>query len=167
MRVSLCALFCGAALLLSFVEIPLIPAAPFLKYDPSTIMALVAGLAFGPATGAVVAVLPWCVHLFIEPIGAFIALVTALCVTLVTAQLYTQRRTKAQCVFALVAGAVVQIVLALLLNLWLTPLYTGISFDAVCALILPFLLPFNVVKAVINASITFIIYKPLSRLIGQ
>ncbi len=167
MRVSLCALFCAAALLLSFVEIPLIPAAPFLKYDPSTIMALVAGLAFGPATGAVVAVLPWCVHLFIEPVGAFIAMITALCVTLVTAWLYALHRTKVQGVLALVVGGFVQVVLALLLNLWLTPLYTGISFEAVCALVLPFLLPFNVVKAILNASVTFIMYKPLSRLIGQ
>lgn len=167
MRVSLCALFCGAALLLSFIEIPLIPAAPFLKYDPSTIMALVAGLAFGPATGAVVAVLPWCVHLFIEPVGAFIALLTALCVTLATAWLYALRRTKVQGVFALIVGAIVQVALALLLNLWLTPLYTGISFEAVCALIVPFLLPFNVVKAALNASVTFIVYKPLSRVIGQ
>lgn len=165
-RVALCALFCAAALLLSFIEIPLIPAAPFLKYDPSGPVALVAGLAFGPGTGVVVAFLPWLAHVFIEPVGAFISMVTMVSVTFLTSCLYAMRKTRAQAAVALLIGGVAQIAIALLLNLWLTPLYTGVPFDAVVMMIVPFLLPFNVIKALANALITFFIYKPLSRAIG-
>lgn len=166
-RVALCALFVSAGLLLSFIEIPLIPAAPFLKYDLSGVIALVAGLAFGPATGAVVAVLPWCAHLFIEPIGAFIAMVTTLGTTLCASVIYGAKKTRGQAALALIFSGILQIALAVLLNLCLTPLYAGVTFEAVLLMIVPVLLPFNAIKAVANGVITFLIYKPMSKAIGD
>ena len=53
-RVAVSALFCALAIVASFIEIPLFPPAPYLKYDPSGIVGLVAGLAFGPAVGSAV-----------------------------------------------------------------------------------------------------------------
>ncbi len=165
-RISLCALFVAAALLLSFIEIPILPAAPFLKYDLSGVVALIAGLAFGQATGAVVAVLPWCAHLFVEPIGAIIALLTNVVTVLVAASIYALRRTRAGAVVALIVASIVQIGLAILLNLCLTPLYTGLTFEVVLGLVVPILLPFNLIKATLNALITLVLYKPLSKAIG-
>lgn len=48
------ALMCAIAALFSFVQIPILPAAPFLTYDPSLMPAMVCGFAFGPAPA-----LPW------------------------------------------------------------------------------------------------------------
>ena len=45
------ALMCAIAALLSFVQIPILPAAPFLTYDPSLMPAMVCGFAFGPGAG--------------------------------------------------------------------------------------------------------------------
>lgn len=166
-RISLCALFVAGGLLLSFVEIPILPAVPFLKYDLSCVVALIAAFSFGPATGAVVAVLPWCMHLFVEPIGAFIALFTNLVTTLVASSIYTLHRTRPVAIMALIVASVFQIAIALLLNLCLTPLYTGLSFEVVLGLVLPFLLPFNLIKAVLNALFTGVLYKPFSKAIGS
>ena len=49
------ALMCAIAALFSFIQIPLLPAAPFLTYDPSLMPAMVCGFAFGPGAGFVVA----------------------------------------------------------------------------------------------------------------
>ena len=58
-RIATTALFCALAFVLTFVEIPIFPPAPWLMYDPSGIVAFVAALAFGPSTGAIVVILPW------------------------------------------------------------------------------------------------------------
>ena len=66
-RIAVTALFCAvAAICTLFIEFPILPGVTFLKYDPSAIAALIAGFAFGPATGAVVSVLPYLVHLATE-----------------------------------------------------------------------------------------------------
>ena len=63
-RIATTALFCAvAAIATLFLEFPILPGVTFLKYDPSAIVALVAGFAFGPGTGALVSVLPYLLHL--------------------------------------------------------------------------------------------------------
>ena len=47
-KIALAALFTAASLILSFIQIPIFPAAPWLMYDPSGIVCLIAALAFGP-----------------------------------------------------------------------------------------------------------------------
>ncbi len=63
-RIAITALFCSvAAICTLMVEFPILPGVTWLKYDPSGIVALVAGFAFGPATGAIVSTIPYLVHL--------------------------------------------------------------------------------------------------------
>ena len=50
------ALLTAIAILLSFVEFPIFPAAPFLKYDASFVAVMVAGFAYGPASGCAVGI---------------------------------------------------------------------------------------------------------------
>ena len=75
-RIAGTALFCALSLITSFIEIPIFPPAPWLEYDPSCVVALVAGLAFGPATGTIVVVLSWLVHLVFQfsPWGVLMAI---------------------------------------------------------------------------------------------
>lgn len=162
-RVAICALFTAAALVLSFVELPIFPAAPYLKYDPSGIVCLVAGLAFGPAVGAVVATLPWVVHLFVEPFGAIMALACALTVTLVAAFWYRKWHGKGGLVAALVVSGIACLVVAILGNLVITPLYSGVPVEGVVALIVPVLIPFNLLKIAINAVVAALVLGPVQR----
>ena len=76
-RIATTALFCALSLILSFVEVPIFPPAPWLMYDPSCVAALVAGLAFGPVTGALVVVLSWLLHLIFQfsPWGVLMAVI--------------------------------------------------------------------------------------------
>ena len=59
------------------------------------------------------------------------------------------------------------IVVALVSNLIVTPIYAHMTYQAVAAMILPILLPFNVAKMAIHAVITFLIYKPISNLLNR
>ena len=50
-------------------------------------------------------------------------------------------------------------------NLLITPIYAGVDVDAVMAMIVPILLPFNAIKAGLNAVFTLVVYKSISNLI--
>ncbi len=166
-RVAVCALFTALALVLSFVELPIFPAAPYLKYDPSGIVGLVAGLAFGPGVGVVVAVLPWLVHLFVEPFGAIMALFCSVATVLPAALVYRARPTRTGLVLALVISGVIALVAAIIGNIVITPLYSGMDVGAVVALIVPVLIPFNVLKICINAVVAAIALLPVQMISGR
>ena len=63
------------------------------------------------------------------------------------------------------AVGIVGAVIAILGNLVITPMWLGVPLDAVVAMILPILTPFNLEKAGINAVLTLIVYKSISNLI--
>ncbi len=54
---SLAMLSALAALLMQFVQFPIIPGAPYLKFDPSEVPTLLAGVLYGPAASVLVALL--------------------------------------------------------------------------------------------------------------
>ena len=47
-------------------------------------------------------------------------------------------------------------------NLVITPLFMGTPVEAVKDMLLPIILPFNLLKAGINGAVTFLLYKPVS-----
>ena len=50
-------------------------------------------------------------------------------------------------------------------NLLLTPIFLGAPLQTVLDLMLPAIVPFNLLKATINSVITFFVYKPISHLV--
>jgi hypothetical protein len=61
----------------------------------------------------------------------------------------------------LASGSAGMVIVMLIMNLIITPIYTGMSTEAVANMILPILLPFNVAKAVLNAAFVLLLYKPV------
>lgn len=166
-RLAHTALLVALALVLSFVELPIFPAAPYLKYDPSGIVCLLAGLAFGPATGAAVAILPWLVHLFVEPFGALMGMLCSAACVIPASLAYRARPTRAGLIGALVASGAIATCAAIVGNLLITPLYSGMSAAQVATLIVPILLPFNVMKVVINAVVAALALRPVRAMLDR
>lgn len=165
-RIALSALFCAVAAICTLVlEFPLLPGVTWLKYDPSGIVALVAGFAFGPSMAAVVSVIPNLVHLATQSgiYGVVMAAAATLSLSLPASLIYRTSTSKRGALIALIVGACTSLVVCIVLNLAVTPFYTGMPFDAVLKLIVPALLPFNVLKLVINCVVTALIYKPVSK----
>ena len=165
-RIAVTALFCAvAAICTLFIEFPLLPGVTFLKYDPSAIVALVAGFAFGPATGAVVSILPYLVHLATQSgiYGAFMAIVATLSLVLPASLVYQRFMSFKGAIVGMCVGAVVCLAVTIAANIVVTPLYMGAPREAVIAMIVPTLLPFNVLKIALNCVVTALVYKPLSK----
>jgi riboflavin transporter FmnP len=182
------ALLCAAAMAVSFIEIPS-PVAAFLKYDPSGIFPLLSGVWFGGWSALIVGVISWIPHLFINPVGALMSILVNLALALpVTWIVRADQKTKQEkqenddqderaqevahpslwrLIVAMAVGVVVSIGIAIGANLIVTPLYTSASVRAVAGMILPILLPFNALKAVINCVVAGLILPVLSRLAAR
>lgn len=149
-KIALAALFTAASLILSFIQIPIFPAAPWLMYDPSGIVCLIAALAFGPKLGAAVAIISWLPRVFLDPFGAPMGMVSTCALIIPAALIYARSRTRMASIVGMTAGAVLSVAVTCALNLVVTPLYTAVTMMDVVAMILPILLPFNALKMAIN-----------------
>lgn len=168
-RIATTALFCAvSAIATLFLEFPILPGVTFLKYDPSAIIALVAGFAFGPGTGVVVSVLPYLVHLATQSgiYGAIMAIIATLALVLPASIIYQRNTTLKGAIIALAVGAVIDLVACIGANMVVTPIYLGTPVADVAAMIVPTLLPFNLIKIAINCVVTVLVYKPISKALG-
>lgn len=166
-RIAMYALFVALAMATSFVEFPIIPGIQWLKYDPSGIVALIAGFAFGPAAAAIVSVLGFVPHLFMDPWGTLMAVLVALFLSVPAAVIYRKNRTRNGAIIGLIVGAVCALAVAIVGNLIVTPIYAHMTVAQVAALIVPALLPFNLLKFAIHGVVTFLIYKPITTLLDK
>jgi len=161
------AIFCAMGMALSFIQIPIFPPAPWLQYDPSGIVSLTAALMFGPSAGVVVQVISWLPKLIMSPLGTLLTLVAMTGMVLTAGLIYKKLHSFKGAVIGLVVSAVPFIALALGMNFVITPLYTGASIADVMAMVLPILIPFNLIKVTINIAVTLLVYKPVSNLIKK
>lgn len=151
--------------LLLIVRIPF-PPAPFLVYDPADLPIYITAFAYGPVAGVLVTLVVCLIQAFVlggDGLYGFIMhFVATGIVAVVIGLLYKNHKTKKRAVACLVVGVVATTVIMCGLNLLITPLYMGTPVEAVMAMIPTVILPFNLLKAGINALLTFILYKRVS-----
>ncbi len=75
---------------------------------------------------------------------------------------YKYKRTFGGAITAAVSSVITVTSVMLLANIFITPYYMGQSQAVVISLIPSLLLPFNLIKSIINAAIVLIIYKPIT-----
>ena len=166
-RIAMYALFVALSMAVSFVEFPIVPGVEWLKYDPSGIVSLVAGFAYGPAAAVIVSVLGFLPHLFTNPWGTLMAVLVALALSVPAALIYRRNKTRKGAVIGIIVGAIVALAVAIVGNIIVTPFYAHMTTAQVVALIVPALLPFNALKFTIHGVVTFLIYKPISNLLNR
>ena len=161
------ALMCAIGVILSFVEFPLLPGVTWLKFDASNMPAMVVGFGFGPGAGVAVGIVIAIIHglLMADFTGALMNILTVTCFVLPAAIMYSKKRTYPIAIAGLVLSIIAATIGAIVGNLIVTPMWLGVPMDAVIAMIIPILIPFNLVKGLINAVLTLIIYKSISNLI--
>ena len=166
-RIAMYALFVALSMAVSFVEFPIVPGVEWLKYDPSGIVSLVAGFAYGPVAAVIVSVLGFLPHLFTNPWGTLMAVLVALALSVPAALIYRRNKTRKGAVIGIIVGAIAALAVAIVGNVIVTPFYAHMTTAQVVALIVPALLPFNALKFTIHGVVTFLIYKPISNLLNR
>ena len=142
-----------------------IPVVLFLKYDPSDVIVTLGGLIWGPMTSCIVSIVVASVEMVTVSstgiLGCIMNIVQTVSFACTASAIYRKKRTMSGAVIGLSAGCITSVLLMMLWNYLITPLYMGYSREAVAELLLPVFLPFNLLKSVLNAALTFVLYKPV------
>ena len=166
--------FSAIAYVLMFVSRllpPMIPAVPFLKYDPKDFIIVICGFLFGPLPSLAVIVIVSLIEMITVsttgPIGLLMNILSSAAFVLPAALIYQKKRDLTGAVLGLFTGTISMIAIMLLWNYLITPLYMQIPREAVKALLLPAFLPFNAIKGVLNSAFALLLYKPLVMALKQ
>lgn len=155
--------------LVMLIHFPIFPSAAFLEYDPADIPILIGTFLFGPWTGLLLTVVTSIIQgvtvsAASGPIGIIMHIFATGIMVIVCGLIYSRKKTLKRAILSLVCGALAMTVAMLLWNYLITPLYMGVPRAAVAGMLLPIILPFNLIKAGVNCLITFFVYKPVSKL---
>ena len=162
-------MFCAIAYVSMFLTRalpPIIPSLPFLQYDPKDVIITLGGFIFGPLasllTSVVVSLIEAITVSDTGPIGLLMNVLSTCAFACIAALIYKKKRSFAGALIGLVAGCVVMTAVMLLWNYLITPLYmTYVTRAQIKDMLVPVFLPFNLIKSAINASFTFLLYKPI------
>lgn len=160
------ALLCAMSLLLSFIEVAPFPQVPWLMYDPSGIVALVTALIYGSWPGCAIAVIGWIPRLLADPVGSAINVLAVLPTVVAMGHFYRRDPSLRGALIGALLGALGALVVVMLLNFFVLPLIYGMDIMDVYRMLLDVLLPFNVMKVLVNCAVALISYRRLERIIG-
>ncbi len=145
----------------------------FLTFDLKDAIITVAGLLLGPLSALAISLVTALLEMIsISETGLYGFLMdfaSSATFSCAAAILYKYRKRLSGAILGLAAAVIASTVVMMALNLCITPIYytkamgVPMSLKDAAAMIPLFLLPFNLVKTLTNASAVLILYKPISR----
>lgn len=171
----------AASFVLMAIEfgLPFMP--PFLKFDFSTVPALIAGFLYGPVSGIAVILVKDLLHLLMTQTGGVGELADFICsavMVLISSFVYVRVKNKKGAFLGLVFSCIGLMIAGGLANYFiLIPFYAKVmpieAIIEVCSKINPYIssiytyvifgaMPFNLIKGIILSFVTIIIYKKIS-----
>lgn len=138
----------------------------FLTFDAKDAVMAVGAMFFGPVAGLIMSF----AVTFLEaitisttgPWGFLMNFMSSAAFTVIASAIYKKRRSMSGAVIGLISAVGVNTLLMIAANLFITPIYLGVARETVAAMIPTLLLPFNLIKSLLNASLVMLLYKPLT-----
>lgn len=179
-KITLIGIFAAISTVLMFFELPLPFMPPFLKFDPSGVPILLSSILFGPSAAICVTLVKDLIHVLSTTTGGvgeladFLVMATF---SIVVGLIYHKRSDAKGVALATVAGTAVCAVVGALANRFLLiPFFSKImpleAIFAACAEVNPAIdglnayilfgaIPFNLIKGLLLAVFTFLLYRKL------
>jgi len=166
-KLTIMAMFAALAYVLMLVgRIPISPMS-FLKFDPKDMILTVGGFVLGPIPALLVTLVVCLIEMVTVSdtgiIGFFMNVLASACFVCPAAFFYKRKHDIRGGVLGLIIGVILMTVAMLLWNYFLTPIYMGWPREEIAAMLAPIFLPFNLIKGSINAALTILVYKPVSK----
>lgn len=162
-KLSVTAMLCALAYICMFVFKFKVG---FLTFDLKDAILTVISFLYGPVYGVVSSVLVALLELVsVSDTGVYGFIMNALSSAVFTFTcgiVYKYRRTLLGAMLGSVSAIFAMTAVMLIANIFITPFYMGVGRDEVAVMIPSLLLPFNLIKGLVNAAITMIIYKPIT-----
>lgn len=140
----------------------------FLTFDLKNTVLAVGALIFGPVSGIITSLIVSLLEMFTISDtgiwGCIMNFLSSVAYVFTAGLIYKYKRTLFGAILSLSCATLVLTAVMIPLNLIITPIYTGLPVESISEMILPLLLPFNALKAVLSSAVTMLIYKPVSKI---
>ena len=137
--------------------------AGFLSLEPKDCILAIGAFIYGPVTGFVMSLIVSLIEMVTISttgwIGFVMNVIASALFVCPAAWIYHRRRTVRGALIGLLVGAVAMTGGMILWNYIITPLYMGVSRDVVVGMLVPVILPFNLLKAGMNTALTMLLYQ--------
>ena len=167
-RMTFIALFCALAFIVSLI-FPI--KVMFLTLDFKDCIMAICGMFFGPVAGICTAVIVPFIELLTSDTGIYgliMNILSSVSFVGISSLIYKYKKTLFGAVAGLLAAVPVMTLIMIGANLIITPLYMpGADVHTVIGLIPTLLLPFNIIKGVLNAGFVMLLYKPFSTVLKK
>lgn len=167
-KMTVIAVLCAIAYLVSFI-FPF--KVSFLTFDLKDAIIAIASLMYGPLAGLISSIIvPFLEFITTSetgPYGFIMNFLSSAAFSVTAGFIYKYKRSFSGAIFAMLSAVFAVTAVMLLANLFITPYYIGMTDigdarSVVIDMIPTLLLPFNLIKSVVNASLTLLIYKPVT-----
>ena len=162
-------LLSAIAVILMYIDFPVIPIFPWLKIDLSDVPALMGAFAFGPLAGVIIELMKNLLILIVKGtstgfVGEFANFLVGVALVWPAALVYKKNKTKKTAILGMVLGVLCIEVVGILANVYLLlPAYgMAMSKAELMQYVTVGLIPFNGIKAILVCGITYALYKKVS-----
>ena len=144
-----------------FLRIPNIGG--FLTYEPKDVILTIGAFIFSAVPGLVMSLIVCLIEMMTVsttgPIGLLMNFFASASFVGVAAVIYQRKKTMSRAIIGLFSGSAAMLVVMLLWNYIITPVFMGVPREAVLEMFLPVLIPFNGLKALLNTAVVLLLYK--------
>ena len=172
LKLSLMAMYAAISVLaIIFIRIPIIPATPFLVYDMADIPIILATLTLGLPAGILVLLAVCLIQAFLlggdQWVGLVMHFVSTGAMVVIFSAICQHKPTIPRLIISAAAATIAMTAVMIPLNLIFTGIFMGAGTQAVIGMLIPAIIPFNLLKAGINSAVTFAVFLPISKVLKK
>ncbi|MCI8336318.1 MAG: ECF transporter S component [Peptococcaceae bacterium] len=154
-----------SVVLIMLVQVPLFAAAPWMKYDMADVPVIIASLYLGPVSGLMILAAVSLIQAMYfggdGMVGFLMHFIASGSLVFLTSVIYQKKQTLLGLVMGLAVGACTMVAMMIPMNFIFTVHFFGVPQEMVKEMMLPVIIPFNAIKAGLNAVISFAVYQML------
>ena len=164
-KITTLGMLCGLAVIVNLlIHFPLIPSVEFLSYDAKDVIIVIGGFIYGAGSAFIMSVITSLLEIMYRGgnlLDVLMNVISTCTFACVTAWIYKRDHTRKGAFLGLGIGTVCSVLSMLLWNYIVTPIYFGMPREAVVSILVPGILPFNLLKCGLNSGLTLFLYKPI------
>lgn len=164
-KITTLGMLCALAVIVNLlIHFPLIPSVEFLSYDAKDVIIVIGGFIYGPGSAFIMSVITSLLEIMCRGgnlLDVLMNVISTCTFACVAAWIYKRDHTREGAFIGLGAGIVCCVLSMLLWNYIVTPIYFGMPREAVVSILVPGILPFNLLKCGLNSGLTLFLYKPI------
>lgn len=165
-KLSLMAILSAIAVILTVFKTPIFPVVAFLEYETADVPIFFGTYLFGPLGGIIITIVVSTIQCFTVSaeagiIGGIMHILATGFYCLVFGLITKKNKSTKRTIIGMALGSLTMIIIMIFWNLIFTPIFMKIPISGVIA-VMPFIALFNVIKAVANSILAFLLIKLLS-----